>query len=109
MNTTATYSEYNSLVISYSYHCHQKYHKHHHTPHNYHPAIYLSSQRSELGSLSTSASDPLRHHSHRQSYNFPSHEMMIIDNDNDDYEDDDKEDDDDDNDDRAGDDAGDDG
>ena len=34
----------------------------------------LSAQRSELGSLSSSASDPLRHHSHQQPYDIPSHE-----------------------------------
>ena len=28
--------------------------------------------------LYSSASDPLRHHLHRQPYNLPSHEMMLI-------------------------------
>ena len=67
--------------------CHYHQNHHHNHRHTHHPATYLSrcppqppsAQRSELGSPSSSASDPtLRHQSHRQHYDLPSQDMMIM-------------------------------
>ena len=83
-----------TVFVRYSYKHHQhmstlshNYHNHHYNHHHTHrPATYTSRcppqppsvQRSELGSPSSSASDPtLRHHSHRQPYNLPSHDSDL--------------------------------
>jgi len=68
-----------TIVHDYYCHNHQK-HNHHHGHH--HLATYLSLifllHYQLRGHSRSSTSDPLRHHSHRQPYNLPSHEMMMV-------------------------------